>query len=54
MILRPAADEPSDAHKYRLWQVREQLREAGYVEQPDGTWKRPEPLRWPIEIRRKK
>lgn len=28
----------SDADKYRVQQARELLAEAGYIEQPNGTW----------------
>jgi hypothetical protein len=30
------------AEQYRLWQSRELLREAGFIEQADGTWVPPD------------
>jgi hypothetical protein len=37
-----AAANAKDAHQYRLWQAGKLLASAGYVEQPDGSWRKPE------------
>ncbi len=37
-----AAANVRDAHQYRLWQAAKLLASAGYVEQSDGSWRKPE------------
>jgi hypothetical protein len=37
---KPDPDE-ADAYQWRLHQARELLRDLGYIEQPDGTWRKP-------------
>jgi len=39
------AANAKDAHQYRLEQARKLIASAGYIEQPDGSWRKPEELK---------